>query len=172
VYCSTIPSGSTPKQAPEPADELSEVDDYTVVMSHPLSVRFRSPELLDRLKSEAATHRLSTSALAEELIEEGLRLRRHPLVTFRDGPAGRRATLVGGPDIWEVVPGVVGGDVPVGERVARAATLLALRPEQVEAALDYYAAFPDEVDAEIASNLAEAEAAEARWLRRQRLIAG
>lgn len=141
-------------------------------MPHPLSVRFHNPELLDRLKSEAAVRRLSTSALAEELIEEGLRVRRHPLVTFRDGPAGRRAALVGGPDVWEVVSGVVGGDVPVGDRVARAVVLFGLAAEEVEAALDYYAAFPEEVDGEIAMNRAEAEEAEAHWLRRQRLIAG
>jgi hypothetical protein len=45
--------------------------------------------------------------LAEEMIDEGLRLRKHPLVTFRDGPSGRRAALVGGPDIWELVGGPV-----------------------------------------------------------------
>jgi hypothetical protein len=106
------------------------------------------------------------------LIEEGLRLRRHPLVTFRDGPTGRRAALVGGPDIWEVVSGVVGGDVPLEDRIERAGALLALQPEEIEAALDYYAAFPEDVDAEIEMNLAEAEAAETQWLRRQRLIAG
>jgi hypothetical protein len=27
----------------------------------------------------------------------------HPLVRFADGPAGRRARLIGGPDVWEVV---------------------------------------------------------------------
>ncbi len=27
----------------------------------------------------------------------------HPRVVFRDGPAGRRAALVAGPDIWELV---------------------------------------------------------------------
>ena len=25
-----------------------------------------------------------------------------PLITFRDGPTGRRAGLLGGPDVWEV----------------------------------------------------------------------
>src|SRR5215469_8166139 len=35
--------------------------------------------------------------------EEGVRRDEHPLITFRDGPTGRRAGLVGGPDVWEVV---------------------------------------------------------------------
>ena len=34
--------------------------------------------------------------------EEGARRDEHPLITFRDGPTGRRAGLVGGPDVWEV----------------------------------------------------------------------
>ena len=146
--------------------------DYTVVIPHPLSIRFRSQEALQRLKAEAAARKLSSSALAEELIEEGLRLRRHPLVVFRDGATGRRAGLVGGPDIWEVVAGMVGGDVPVPERVSRAVDLFGLSPEEVAAALDYYAAFPEEINGEIAANAAAAEESEALWRRRQQLLAG
>jgi hypothetical protein len=110
--------------------------------------------------------------LAEELIEEGLRLRRHPLVVFRDGASGRRAGLVGGPDIWEVVAGMVGGDVPIADRVARAVDVLGLSLEQVKAALDYFAAFPEEINEEIAANAAAAAESEALWHRRQQLLAG
>lgn len=141
-------------------------------MTHPLSVRFRRVEVLERLKGEATAHRLSTSALAEELIEEGLRLRRHPVLVFRDGPTGRRAGLASGPDVWEVIGGVVGGDVPAADRISRAAQLFGLPPEHVAAALDYYAEFTDEVDAELAANLAAADEAEAIWRRRQQLLAG
>lgn len=141
-------------------------------MPHPMSVRFHSAELLERLKAEASVRKVSSSALAEELIEEGLRVRRHPLITFRDGRSGRRAALVGGPDVWEVVSGIVGGDVPVEERVPRAVGLFNLSMEQVDAALGYYASYTDEIDAAIATNIAEADEAEAHWLKRQRLIAG
>ncbi len=146
--------------------------DYTVVMSHPLSIRFRSEDTLERLKAEAAIRRLSSSSLAEELIEEGLRLRRHPLIVFRDGATGRRAGLLGGPDIWEVVAGMVGGDIPISERVGREVDLFGLSPEDVTAALDYYAAFPDEINDEIAANATTAEESEALWRRRQQLLAG
>lgn len=27
---------------------------------------------------------------------------RHPRSTFEDGPSGRRAVIVGGPDVWEL----------------------------------------------------------------------
>ena len=77
-------------------------------MVTPVSIRFRRAEVADRLKAEAGARNVSTSALAEELIEEGLRLRRHPMIVFRDGPSGRRAGLIGGPDVWEVVGGLVG----------------------------------------------------------------
>jgi hypothetical protein len=140
-------------------------------MSHPVSVRFREAGVVERLKTEARRRGESSSALAEELIDEGLRVRRHPLVTFRDGASGRRAALVGGPDIWEVVSGIVGGDVPTVERHARAVDLFGLRPAQVDAALAYYAEFTDEIDAEVSLNADLAEEAERLWLRQQDLLA-
>jgi hypothetical protein len=137
-----------------------------------MSIRFRRAEVLEQLKTEAGARQLSSSALAEELIEEGLRSRRHPLVIFRDGPAGRRAGLAGGPDVWEVIGGLVGGDVAVADRINRAVDLFGLSPLQVSAALDYYADFTSEIDDEIAANLATADEAEAAWRRRQDLLAG
>ena len=94
----------------------------------------------------------------------------------RDGPSGRRAVVIGGPDVWEVVGSVVGsvvgGDVVPAERVARAVELFSLRPEQVEAALAYYAEFTDEINGRVAANAAAAAEAEALWRRRQDLLAG
>lgn len=144
--------------------------DYNVVMLHPISVRFRDDRVAERLKSEAGVRATSTSALAEELIDEGLRTRRHPLITFRDGPAGRRACLVGGPDVWEVVGGIVGGDVAVTDRIERAIELFGLTRPQVDAVLAYFAEFAEEVDAEIAANERVAEEAEALWRRQQDLL--
>jgi hypothetical protein len=139
-------------------------------MAHPVSVRFRRAEVSERLKAEAGARNLSTSALAEELIEEGLRLRGHPLITFRDGPSGRRAGLVGGPDVWEVIGGLIGGDVHPEKRVARAIELFGLSAGQVAAALDYFAAFPDEITEAIEENLAASDEAEKQWRRRQELL--
>lgn len=94
--------------------------DYNRVMAHRLSVRFKRADLLDRLKAEASTRKVSCPALAEELIEEGLRMRRHTGVVFRDGATARRAALAGGPDIWEVIGGLVGGGVPVDNEIRTA----------------------------------------------------
>ena len=140
-------------------------------MTHPVSVRFRDARVAEQLKTEAAARNASTSSLAEELIDEGLRSRRHPLVGFRDGPAGRRAHLIGAPDVWEVIDGLVGGDVPADERISRAVDVFGLPRPLVEAALAYYAEFTDEVDAQIESNRDAAERAETQWRRQQDLLA-
>jgi hypothetical protein len=134
-------------------------------MSQPISVRFRRIDVAARLKREAAWQRRSASALIEELVDEGLRSRRHPLVTFRNGPTGRRAVLVGGPDLWEVVGGVTGGDVPVAERLDRAISVFGWPRAHVEAAMSYYAEFPNEIDAEIDANRVAAHDAEQAWRR-------
>lgn len=140
-------------------------------MAHPVSIRFRDPGVLARLQAEATARHTSTSGLAEELIDEGLRARRYRLIGFRDGPAGRRAHIVGGADVWEVIDGIVGGDVPVDQRVDRAVMLFGLRREQVEAALSYYAEYTEEVDGLIDANRRAADEAEAHWRRQQQLLA-
>ena len=68
-----------------------------VRMSVNVSVRLddRLAERL-RLRARAAGESLRRYA------EEGARRDEHPMITFRDGPTGRRAALLGGPDVWEV----------------------------------------------------------------------
>lgn len=140
-------------------------------MVTPVSIRFRRAEVAEQLKAEAGARRVSSSALAEELIEEGLRTRHHPLIVFRDGASGRRAALVGGPDVSEVIGGLVGGDVPAQDRLERAVEVFGLSARQVDAALDYYAAYTSEIDGEIEANQVAADEAEEAWRRRQGLLA-
>lgn len=135
-----------------------------------VSIRFGDPSNHERLKAAAARRREPLSTLAERLIDEGLRMAEHPLVVFRDGHAGRRAALAGGPDVAEVVGGIVGGDVPVAERRQRAVELLDLTPSQVDAALAYYAEFTDEVDAEVAEQADVAERERELWARQRQLL--
>jgi hypothetical protein len=140
-------------------------------MTQPVSVRFRHDEVAARLRHEARARRQSASALIEELVDEGLRSRRHPLVGFRDGPTGRRAVLAGGPDVWEVVGGIIGGDVPVEERLDRAHEVFGWPRVLLEAAVAYYAEFPDEIDADIEANRDAADQAEEAWRRGLDLLA-
>lgn len=69
---------------------------------------------------------------------------------FKDGPTGRRAALVLGPDIWEVVKAAREVEERGDEAVTALADLLNLPVERVRVALRYYAAHPDEIDAEVA----------------------
>src|ERR1700722_15493416 len=74
-----------------------------MVAKSPSSVRFE-PRVLERLSAFVAVHQeMTLSSATSRLVDEALRAREHPLITFKDGPAGRRARVVGGPDVWEII---------------------------------------------------------------------
>lgn len=140
-------------------------------MSAPLSIRF-DEALLGRLRRRAlATPGSTVSGLAQRLVDEGLRMSEHPGVVFKDGPSGRRAALALGPDVWEVVKALREVDERGDDAVDAVAELLALPEAKVRVALHYYAAYADEVDAEVAQADAESAAAEAAWEAERRLLA-
>ena len=143
--------------------------DYAVAMPV-VSVRISDDKLYGRLRQNARHHSQGISTLAQRLIDEGLRMETHPAVIFRDGPAGRRAALIAGPEIVDVIGALIGGDVPVDERRARAAHLLNISTSAVDAALAYYAEFTDEIDTELANRTQTAQEAEAAWTRQQALL--
>jgi hypothetical protein len=135
-----------------------------------VSIRFSNDSAYQRLKARASSRRQAISALAERLIDEGLRMDAHPAVVFREDPTGRRAALAGGPEVADVIGAMVGGDVPVGQRRARAAELMAVGSAMIDAALAYYADYTDEIDEELAERARIADEAEAAWARRQALL--
>ena len=133
-----------------------------------LSVRV-GRDTAERLEQRSETR--EKSSLAKRYIEEGLRMDQHPGVVFRPGPAGRRAALEGGPDVWEVIR-VVKNTPDSGEAsIPAAAEWLGLSPRKVEAAVAYYADYRDEVDAWIERVDQEAAEAEAAWRRRHDALA-
>jgi hypothetical protein len=120
-----------------------------------------SVEIRERLHREAASTGEPLGSLAERLIDEGLRQRSHPLVRFTGGPAGRRARLIPGPDVWELISFLERSEATGEEKIAHAADWFGLPAAQVEAAIAYYAAYPAEIDDRIRLNRnaqAEAEA--------------
>lgn len=139
-------------------------------MSRHLSVRVRE-DLFARLDAQSRRSGRSRSAVATQLLDEGLRMVEHPRIVFRSGPAGRRPGLMNGPDVWEVVRAVPRGRLGQ-ERLAEVGERTGLAPELVADALRYYAEYSDEVDEWIRRVEAEAERAEARWRREQELFAG
>ena len=75
---------------------------YNDDVSENVSVRLEDG-LAQRLRVRARAAGETLSDRLRRYADEGVRRDEHPLITFRDGPTGRRAGLVGGPDVWEVV---------------------------------------------------------------------
>ncbi len=92
----------------------------------------------------------------------------HPLVRFAEGPAGRRARLIGGPDVWEVIAVARDNDGDLRET----ASYLELPLGLVQAAATYYGAYPEEIDARIELGRRQTEAAHAAFLAGGRALGG
>ena len=146
-----------------------------MVATSPSSVRFE-PQVLERLAAFIAAHReLTLSSATSRLVDEALRAHEHPLITFKDGPAGRRARVVGGPDVWEVIGAVqsVRGAEPAlagDEVLAVVAETTGVPVPFLRAALAYWGDFPEEVEAFLDRARAEAAQARAGWERQQELL--
>lgn len=129
-------------------------------MSVNVSVRL-DDRLAERLRIRARAAGESLSDRLRRYAEEGARRDEHPLITFRDGPTGRRAGVVGGPDVWEVAVWVE----DLADEADPAASLVedgvVTRP-QVDAALRYQVAYPDEIAARIELHRRETAAADTR----------
>jgi hypothetical protein len=140
-------------------------------MSTPLSIRFDA-RLLERLRRRAQTSPGATpSGLAQRLVDEGLRMADHPGVVFKDGPSGRRAALGFGPDVWEVVKALREIDERGDAALTAVAEVLALPEAKVRVAVHYYAAYPEEIDAEVAEADRVSEESERAWRVERRLLA-
>ena len=146
-----------------------------MVKRAPTPIRFEE-DVAARLASWAVAHNgMSLSSAANHLIDEALRVEEHPGVTFRPGPTGRRAGLIGGPDVWEVVRAVKsarGAEPELNE-----AEILQLVSDNsgvptrlIKIAIHYWASYPAEVDARIAAADAAEEQAEAAWRRERELL--
>jgi uncharacterized protein (DUF433 family) len=137
-------------------------------MSSPLSVRL-SDTTIERLGTHARRLRLPPRTLAQRYVEEGLRMDEHPLVRFADGPAGRRARLVGtGKDVWEIIATVRDNNGDAAE----AARYLEIPLGLVQAAITYYGAYKEEIDEWIELNEHEVAEAHAAWAAGQAALRG
>ena len=132
------------------------------------SVAFRfDPITVARLKQRAQETHAPQTSLAERYIEEGLRHDEHPLIYFRDGAMGRRPALLGTRlDVAQVVTTIRQNHNSVDE----AADYLEIPLEHVDACLNYYADYKDEIDAWIERFNAIAERERERFERRQQAL--
>ncbi|MCW3100547.1 MAG: hypothetical protein JWL77_6165 [Chthonomonadaceae bacterium] len=110
----------------------------------------RVPEATaERIRQYARRKQRSINEVVSTAVEEWLRLNDFALIEFRDTPDGRVAYMKGSrlPVYW-VVKVALGYDLDVDKTVAYWNGQQSR--EWVQAALNYYEAFPDEIDAQIA----------------------
>ncbi len=90
------------------------------------------------------------SSIANELLDEAVRVQRCPGIIFTEGTAGRRARIGGtGIEVWEVIATFksVGEDF---KRLHRAYHWLT--EHQLRSAIGYYRAYPEDIDRLIKQN--------------------
>lgn len=138
-------------------------------MPRPTSFRL-DEKLLERLDAESRAASMSTTSLVSSLLDEGLKTREFPGVVYRPGPTGRRAGLVGGPDVWEVIRDLRGWSGRGMERIERLAEELELPVSMVSLAADFYSSFPEEIDARIEANEQAAEQIRRQIEQRENLL--
>lgn len=128
-------------------------------------------ETLQALRERSAQSGEPIVRLAQRYIGEGMRLDRHPGILFRDGPAGRRAVVIGGPDVWEVIAAARSAPERGENLVHALAERIGVPVDKIRMAISYYGEYPDEVDQFIAANEQEAEHLE-RALENERRLLG
>lgn len=138
-------------------------------------VRFDT-DVADRLSSYVRTRPgWSLSSAANRLVDEGLRMSEQPGIVFRDGPSGRRAGLVAGPDVWEIVRAVrasreAESDLDEASVVDLVAANTGTPVRLVRIAVRYWATYPEEIDAEITAADRVEHGAELAWERERDLL--
>jgi hypothetical protein len=130
-----------------------------------------------RLSAYVARHPGSSgSSVANRFVDEALRMDEHPGVVFRDGRTGRRAVLVGGPDVREVIRAVKSArasepDLGAADVVTLVEANTGVPARLIDVAMRYWSSYPDEIDAWIAETEALEAEALAAWERQQELLA-
>jgi hypothetical protein len=102
-----------------------------------------------RLKRMANRHGWTASDASARLVEEGLRRSEFGFIDFRDSPAGRQACLQGSTlAVWEVMLLMHSYQ----RDVSAVARHLKWPEAKVQAAVNYAAAFPEEINEAMAEN--------------------
>ena len=112
-------------------------------------VTLRLPEeTAARLEAVARQEGRSVSETGARAIEESLRLDEFPEIEFRTFNGERRACLVGVTQIWQIIMVARDHDFDI----EKTAYYFQVGPHRIEAAFNYYRAYPEESDRAIAEN--------------------
>ena len=121
--------------------------------------------LLDHRVGESGESR---NAMVDRLLNESLRIEKHPFIRFITGASGRREAHIVGTR-WKVRQVIVSLQGEKGQ-IAAVVKGFDLTEPQVRAAVSYYADFSDEIDADIERESVDAEQQRVRWEREQSVI--
>lgn len=121
--------------------------------------------LLDHRVGESGESR---NAMVDRLLNESLRIEKHPLIRFITGASGRREVHIVGTR-WKIRQIIVSLKGEKGQ-IAAVVNGFDLTEPQVRAAVSYYADFTDEIDADIERDFADADQQRVRWEREQSVI--
>jgi uncharacterized protein (DUF433 family) len=117
-------------------------------VASPVSLRLPEP-IAAKVRAIAAIEHRSLADTVRVLAEEAIKMREFPEIVFVDGPTGRRARFVQGPDVWEVLePYLLSGR---SSDVLRA-SYPELGEGLLQTAIRYYQSYPAEIDARVALN--------------------
>ena len=108
--------------------------------------------LLDHRVGESGESR---NAMVDRLLNESLRIEKHPFIRFITGASGRREAHIVGTR-WKVRQVIVSLKGEKGQ-IAAVVKGFDLTEPQVRAAVSYYADFTDEIDADIECDSADAD---------------
>ncbi len=117
------------------------------VVQKSLRIQQNTLKEIERIAKE--THQ-DFSRVANELLEEAVKTHRCPGIVFTEGVTGRRARVAGtGIEVWEIIAAYRS----VGKNATRLRRMYHwLTDQQLQAALGYYKAFPEDIDPLMTAN--------------------
>ena len=106
-------------------------------------------QTLDDLEEEARRYSVPPRTLAERILEEGIKMRRHPGVVFIERGGGRDPVLAGRPrlSVWQIVQ-----TVRANKTRAAASKWLSLDEASIDRAMAYAKEYPEEIEQAIREN--------------------
>jgi|ERR1700687_191403 len=120
-------------------------------MTTPFSLRM-DEETRDELTTHVERLDVNASKLVNRYVKEGLRTDKHPAISFKTTPQGRRAAVLAAHPGIQVVD-VIGTFRAEAQDADKAARYLHITENEVQAVLRYYADYRDEVNRDLQEHL-------------------
>ena len=146
-------------------DTMSYMSETSSSVQRSFRLSASTSRLLDHRVGESGESR---NAMVDRLLNESLRIEKHPFVRFITGASGRREAHIVGTR-WKVRQIIVSLKGEKGQ-IAAVVNGFDLTELQVRAAVSYYADFTDEIDADTARDSVNADQQRVRWEREQSVI--